>query len=211
MPSGDLPGGMRLQDAQDRLVALASTQHGVFGARQIVGTGVTAQHLEHLVRRRVIVRVGPQAYRFAGVPPSWHGDLAAGLHALGPTGCVSHRAAARLHGFDRFVYDDPEFTVRRRRRGAFFLDAVIHTSLVLPASDIVTVDGLATTSPVRTIIDLAAVRIRDERLEAAVDSALRLRLATLDAIVERLGQLRGKGRAGVRRLDRVLVTSGGHS
>jgi hypothetical protein len=183
----------------------------VFGARQLAEFGISAQQVHNLVERGSVQRLDPQVYRMAGVPRSWLGDLSAGLHGLGPDAVVSHQAAARLHRFDRFSWDTLEFTVRRRRRGAFFLDATIHTSLVLPSSDIVTVRGLRTTHPVRTVIDLAALRIREERLEAAVDSAVRLHLASLDDIARRLQQLRGKGRRGVRRLDRVLVTSGGHT
>jgi hypothetical protein len=183
----------------------------VFGARQLAELGISAQQVNRLVGRGSVRRLDPQVYRMAGVPRSWLGDLSAGLHGLGPDAVVSHQAAAKLHGFDRFTRDVLEFTVKRRRRGAFFLDATIHTSLVLPSSDIVEVRGLRTTHPIRTVIDLAALRIREERLEAAVDSAVRLRHATLDDIARRLQQLRGKGRRGVRRLDRVLVTSGGHT
>lgn len=199
------------QEAHHRLARLAKDQYGAFGTRQIGGLGVTDDQLRHLARRGLIERLAPQVFLMAGVPPSWRTDLSTGLLSLGPTAVVSHEAAAKLHGFDRFGRDVVEFTVRRRRRGAFFLDARIHTSLILPARDIVNVDGLRVTHPVRTIIDLAALRIRDVRLEAAVDSAIRLQLASIDEIVRRLGQLRGKGRAGVRRLDRVLVTSGGHT
>jgi len=202
---------VNLREANRYLHELASAQHGVLGTRQLDGTEVTGQHLQQLVDRGSLIRLAPQVYRFAGVPSGWRGDLAAGLHCLGPTSVVSHRAAAQLLGLDRFVHDDLEFSVARRRRGAFFLDAVVHTTLILPARDVAVVDGLRTTNAVRTVIDLAAVRVSTTRLEAAVDSALRLGLASLDAIAARLEQLRGKGRRGVRRLDRVLASSGGHS
>lgn len=200
-----------LREAQASLTRLAVQQHGVFGTRQLAALGITGPQVDRLLARGSVHRLGPQVYRMAGVPRTWRGDLSAGLQGLGPDAVVSHRAAAKLHGFDRFGWNELEFTVKRRRRGAFFLDATIHTSLVLPVSDIVEVDGLRTTHPIRTVIDLAALRIREERLEAAVDSTVRLGLATLDDIARRLQQLRGKGRRGVRRLDRVLVTSGGHT
>ena len=200
-----------LHDIQTSLGQVASRQHGVFGTRQLPDLGITCDQVHQLVRRGSIERLDPQVYRMAGAPRTWMSDLSAGLHGLGPDAVVSFRAAAKLHGFDRFTHDELEFTVMRRRRGAFFLDATIHTSLVLPKSDIVIIRGLRTTHPIRTIIDLAALRIREERLEAAVDSAVRLGLASVDNIARRLQQLRGKGRSGVRRLDRVLVTSGGHS
>lgn len=203
--------GMDVHAAQALLADLASRQHGAFGARQLQALGISDQDVQQLVRRGSVTRSGPQAYRMAGVPRTWLSDLSVGVHALGPTAVVSHRAAARLHGLDRFGRDGPEFTVRRRRRGGFVLDAPVHTTLVLPTIDHTVTAGLPVTSPVRTVIDLAAVRVSAERLEAAVDSVIRLRLATLDEIAKRLDQLRGKGRRGVRRLDQILVTSGGES
>jgi len=202
---------VELVQVQQLVGELAAQNHGTVGARELTTAGVTRQQIGHLVDRGSLTRLGPQTYRPAGVPPNWRSDLAGGLHALGPGTVVSHRAAAKLLGLDRFGREPLEFTVRRRRRGAFFLEAVIHTSLTMPDSDTIEVAGLPTTTATRTIIDLAALRINDERLEAAVDSSLRLGLADLEGIMERLGELRGKGRRGVRRLDRVLLTSGGHS
>jgi hypothetical protein len=202
---------MELREVQRLLANLAETQYGVFGVEQLAGTTTSTKTIHHLVRRGSIERLGPRTYRMSGVPQSWRSDLAAGLHALGPTAVVSHRAAARLHGFDRFNGGELEFTVARDRRGAFFLAALVHTSLRLPDLDTTCVAGLRVTNAARTIIDLAGTRVRNDRLEAAVDSALRLRLTTTDEIAARLRDLRGKGRRGVRRLDRVLVTSGGHS
>ena len=49
------------------------------------------------------------------------------------------------------------------------------------------------------------------RVEAAIDSALRLGLTDLDELLHRLNALRGKGRRGVERLETMLITSGGHS
>lgn len=209
--AGCLPGAVDVRAAQARLAELASLQHGIIGTRQLPPLGISHQDVQQLVRRGSVVQVGPQAFRMAGVPDTWLTALSIGVQSLDDRAVVSHRAAARLHGFDRFRHDPPEFTVRRRRRGAFVVDAPVHTTLVLPELDRTVVAGLPVTSAIRTIIDLAAVRVGTQRLEAAVDSTLRLGLATLDEIAARLHQLRGRGRRGVRRLDQVLLTSGGES
>jgi hypothetical protein len=91
------------------------------------------------------------------------------------------------------------------------IDAIVHTSLIIPDIDIVEIDGLRVTSPARTIIDLAGIHIKTVRVEAAIDSALRLGLTNLDELLHRLNALRGKGRRGVERLEKMLITSGGHS
>jgi very-short-patch-repair endonuclease len=77
----------------------------------------------------------------------------------------------------------------------------IHITPPLTFDDIRHIDGIPVTTPERTIIDLAAVEDPD-RLEDALDSALRRRLTT----VRRL-QLRMRaesGRKGVGKLRRLL-------
>ena len=87
----------------------------------------------------------------------------------------------------------------------------VHTTTKIGAVDVLTVCGFRCASATRTILDLAAVRASPERVAAAVDSAIRLRLSAPMVLVERLGELRGKGRHGVRLLDRLLLDSGGES
>lgn len=89
--------------------------------------------------------------------------------------------------------------------------AVVHSTTYRDPHDVRRVGGLPTTSPERTILDLARSRTSTARLEAAVDSALRLRLTTLDRIIERVSDLRGAGRWGTAQLDVLLLDSGGHT
>ena len=56
-----------------------------------------------------------------------------------------------------------------------------------------------------------ACTLKTVRVEAAIDSALRLGLTNLAELLHRLNALRGKGRRGVERLEKMLITSGGHS
>jgi very-short-patch-repair endonuclease len=55
----------------------------------------------------------------------------------------------------------------------------------------------------RTLIDLAAV-LDDVQLETAIESARRQELTSLTALESRFATLRGPGRAGAKRLQRVL-------
>ena len=55
------------------------------------------------------------------------------------------------------------------------------------------------------------MRADANRIGAAIDSAVRLRLSAPLVIEERLATLRGSGRYGVRLIDRLLVDSGGES
>ena len=103
-----------------------------------------------------------------------------------------------------------EFTVPRRARG-LACSATVHTTDSVGPIDVVMVDGFRCSSATRTIIDLAYAGTPTVRLEAAIDSAVRLGLSAPLVLERRLAELRGPGRWGARTLDRLLVDSGGES
>ena len=98
-----------------RVSARASRQHGLIRTDQVPSS--QQDRLRHLARRGIIRRVAKGVYGVSGAPHSWHQDLQAGVWSLGPTSVVSHRAAARLHGFDAFDLEAVEFTIGRACRG----------------------------------------------------------------------------------------------
>jgi hypothetical protein len=195
-----------------RITELAASQHGLVRLEQLE----PAEHrrMRHLNDRGIIERVATGVYRVSGSPMTWAQSLQAGLWALGRGAVVSHASAARLHRFDRFEdITSLEFTVARghRERRPANLDVVVHSTTRPLNGDLRHVEGLAVTSPVRTILDLARAGVPNPLLEAAIDSALRLRLTSLGHLIQRVEEVKGPGRHGVARLDDLLVTSGGHS
>lgn len=190
---------------------LAADQHGLVRTDQFAVDD--RGRLRHLARRGMLERLARGVYRVTGAPKSWEQQLQAGVWALGSTAAVSHAAAARLHGFDGFDRAGVEFVVDRACRGRrpAGIECRIHTTSALRPVDIVRVGGLPTTSAVRTILDLARDGARDADVEAAIDSAVRLRLTTVAVIERRLMEIDGPARWGVARLDRMLGSSGGHS
>lgn len=200
------------RDLISRVTSLAERQHGVVRLAQFP----PSQHrsVRHLAERGVLERVGTGLYRVCGSSPTWRQAIQIGVWALGNEVVVSHASAARLHGFDRYDGSEAvEFTVTRgqRNRGVLGLDATVHSSTVRVKGDIRRVDGLPVTSPERTIVDLARAGVATSLLEAAIDSALRLRLTTLDHLIDRIDACKGPARRGVARLDELVLTSGGHS
>ncbi len=177
--------------ATELITELAARQHGVFAVRQL--DGVTRRWVENLSRRGVLRRVAPGVYVLAGSPDTWRRRLTIGLLALGEESWVSHDAAARLHKLDRVPVDAVEFTVPRRARGRR-MPFTVHTTADLPKLDRVTVEGFRCLSATRTIIDLAHARVPGIRLEAAIDSAVRLGLTSPVVLATRLAELRGPGR-----------------
>jgi len=194
----------------DIITALARSQHGVVATSQLVQLGVTRRWVDNLVRRSVLRRAASGVYVVAGSVPSYRQQLTVGLLALGEDSWVSHEAARALHGLDRSRPDVVEFTIPRRG-GRPRLPFTIHTTLWLPPIDRVVVEQLRCTSATRTVIDLAYAAVPPVRLEAAIDSAVRLGLTSPLVLERRLADMRGSGRRGVRLLDALLVDAGGHS
>jgi len=193
-----------------QLTLRAANQYGLITLDQLRTLGVTRRQLADLVAAGWLHLLAPRVYGVAGAPASLERRTQLGLLHLGDGAVVSYEAAARLHRFDRHLADAVEFTVprsRRHMRGAF----QVHSTTDLPAIDRVRVAGFPRTSATRTIIDLARARIPSVRLEAAIDSAVRTGASSPLVLTRRLDDLRGPGRWGARRLDQLLLESGGHT
>jgi predicted transcriptional regulator of viral defense system len=201
---------MKMSELVSHISAVASSQHGLVRVSDVDDR--SRRQLRHLAERHLLERVGREVYRISGSPVTWEQRLQAGVWSLGDTAVVSHAAAARLHGFEGFTDDTIEFTVERHRRGTGrSVDGTVHTTTDSTRHDSVRVRGLPVTSGARTVLDLARAGCALPRLEAAVDSAIRLRLTTLDRLIERARSTTGSGRWGYGALDSVLLTSGGHT
>jgi very-short-patch-repair endonuclease len=196
------------------LAVIAARNDGLVDECQLRSVGVVGpgdrRVLARLVREGRLVKAAPQVWQVEGAPPTWCQRLRIGLIALGERACVSHDAAAQLHRFDRTPSDRVEFTVPRpaKRPPA---GSAVHSTRYLPPIDVVRVDGLRTTSATRTVIDLARARVSEERLAAAIDSAVRTGSSSPATLQRRLAALRGPGRWGCRRIDELLAGSGGHT
>jgi hypothetical protein len=190
--------------------SVAADQHGAISVRQLRAAGLTARARKAAVAAGWLTRIDPTVVVTAGSPDSWHRRLWVGMLALDGHGWVSHEAAARLHGLDRTRPDAVEFTVPRNCR-KLSCSANVHTTRHVGPVDVITVAGLRCSSATRTIIDLARARVPSARLEAAIDSAVRLGLSAPLVLERRLDELRGPGRWGARALDPLLIDSGGES
>jgi very-short-patch-repair endonuclease len=192
------------------LAGLAAAHHGALSVAAARSAGLTAKAQRGAEQRGELVQIHPNVIVIGGAPRTWRQQLHAGSLALSGRGWVSHRAAAQLHGFDRFVHDVVEFTVDRTARQLTTVGR-LHTTERVGPLDLVTVEDLRCTSATRTILDLAAIGIAESSLAAAIDSAVRLRLSAPVAIEHRLAELRLTTQRGARALDVLLMDSGGES
>lgn len=193
-----------------RVMQLAAEQHGAVAHRQLRTAGMAPRAQRAAEAAGWLRAVESSVVVVAGSPDTWLRRVHVALLAVGEHGWLSHESAARLHGLDRSTSKVVELTVQRASRSVR-CSATVHTTEHVGPLDVVTVDGLRCTSATRTIIDLAASGARRGRLEAAIDSAVRLGLSAPIVIERRLAELRGPGRRGARELDRLLVDSGGET
>jgi very-short-patch-repair endonuclease len=188
----------------------AAEQHGAVSVNQMRESGLTARAQRAAEAKGQLRMVEAGVAVVAGSPDTWFQRLQIGLLALGPEAWVSHEAAAALLEFDKCLFEPLAFTKPRGVRTTTCVGPVHATATIGPL-DVITVKGFRCSSATRTIIDLAYIGVPPARLAAAIDSAVRSRMSAVPVIERRLGELRCRGRRGVRALDRLMPDSGGET
>jgi very-short-patch-repair endonuclease/predicted transcriptional regulator of viral defense system len=154
-----MEGKLRPDDI-DRLISdLAERQHGVTALRQLVEIGVTRKAVEFRLRCARLHRVHRGVYAVGHRLLSADGWRMAAVLAAGPRAVVSHVDAAAIHGLLQSSRAITEVTLPYRRKPSRGIRA--HYAR-LPPDEITTVRGIPVTTVPRTILDLAAVRRRED-------------------------------------------------
>ena len=195
----------------DAAYHLARRQHGAISNRQLRRLGIGARVQRTLMAAERFEVAVPGVVVVSGSADTWRRRLSVGLLALGPKAFVSHEGAAALLDLDRSRPEAVAFTVPRSCRIVEVPGATVHTTTHIGPVDVLSVDGFRCTSATRTVLDLAASGADADRLGAAIDSAIRLHLSAPLVLIERLADLRGPGRHGVRLLDQLLLDTGGET
>jgi predicted transcriptional regulator of viral defense system len=197
-------GGLydRVLDPPDRRLAeIASAQAGVVSYRQAAQAGLSATAVQKRVAAGRLHRVHRRVYAVGHPRLSASGRRIAAVLACGEGAGVSHLTAAdqlavlpsagpRIH------------VVVPSRAGRAVAGMTVHRSGTLMAADVEPVDGVPTTTPARTLLDLADVVGRG-RLVRALETADRLGLLDARALDETLR--RGGARPAAHRLRAVLA------
>jgi hypothetical protein len=184
-------------DGLDRLVSkIAEQHHGVFGAQHLRELGVKPHERHYRLRIGRWISVHEGAYRVAGTPLTWRGQVLAACWAGGLRAVASHRSAAELWELPGRDGRAVELTCPRRRR-ARHDGLIVHESRVLDdVVDFTRLDGIPVTTAARTIFDLASFR-SSSTVDLAIDRALRRGLVSFDELQVTLARLTRRGRAGV--------------
>lgn len=201
-------------DALRRVADTATGQHGAITAEQIGMAGLSPDQLRRRVQSGILDQVLPHTFRSPFSAPSPRADIASLVLDCAPEAFASGPSAAALHQLDGFALKAPFHVTVLRGRNVQRAHHFVHTTIELPLIDRAVVDGIATFSATRTLIDVARF-VRPDRLTAALDAALRDGLTSEDALHRRITQLRSSGRYGIPQLLAVIegseISRGGHS
>jgi very-short-patch-repair endonuclease len=188
-----------------RLWALARRQHGVVSWAQLLGLGFTAKAIEHRIAKGRLHRIHRGVYAVGRPELTQRGHWMAAVLYCGPTALLSHESAAALWrirleprrppGSPSPIHVSLDAAVFRQSDGIR-----IHRRSNLTPADRATHHDIRVTSPVCTLVDLAATLPRGE-VEAAIGEADKLDLVNPEDLRAALDDLpRRPGLAKLRKL-----------
>lgn len=140
-------------------------------------------------------------FTIAGAPATGHQELL--VATLAHRAAAFGPSAAWLHGLMPHRPSLPHVG-RCSRTGARPMGVVLHHVRELPERDLTTVDSIRTTTPTRSLLDLAAV-LDDDQMLRVTARACRLGLTHVDRLIQRHLELRRRGGNGIGRMACVLV------
>ena len=183
----------------EHLEDLAATQNSLLTRRQCLDA--LGSHWRRSAFARSVEAVHANVVRLRGSPRSWLQDLHAACLAI--AGAVaSHRSAARLHRLNFVPAIRLEVTVGRRT-GSRVRGVILHRSNKLLPEHITVVNGVPTTTILRTLFDLSAV-LSVPRLGMVVDDARRRGLISYAEVQTVREEMRARGRRRTTYVDAVL-------
>lgn len=183
------------------IAALAASQHGVLARTQALARGLNPRQVDHRLAIGRWTEIHPAVYAISGAPLTWRGMAKAAELWAAPDGVLSHRTAGRLLGIDGLKYVPLEVS---SLRGLHSPGPLVHRPRRLPTSQVIVVDGIRTTEPARTILDICAVA-RPWEAEAALDSALSDGVIDWGDLRRILAAEARRGRNGVGRLRQLMA------
>jgi very-short-patch-repair endonuclease len=139
------------------VAAIAAVQHGVVTFAQLIGAGLTKSGVNRRVAVGRLHRLYRGVYAVGHTGLSDKGRWMAAVLAHGEGAVLSHRSAAELWGLLDPRQCVIDITVRSRSGRSRRKGIRLHRSRSLPSSATTVVDGIAVTTPARTLVDLKLV------------------------------------------------------
>jgi very-short-patch-repair endonuclease len=189
-----------------RLLHLASEQHGVVSRTQARLYGLTDRAIRGAVAHDVLEPLHRQVLRATGSAVTWEQKLLAAVFAGGSGTVASHRSTARLAALDRFDDEHVEIAVPHDHRTYVApkgIDVVTHWTSRLDECDTTTFSAIPSMTVLRMLLCLGAVVSR-ANVVRALDCAERAELVKRDDLLARLADVRESGRTGIRVIAEIL-------
>lgn len=187
------------------IALLACRQHGIFTRSQALNAGASSAQVQRRVRSGSWVKLARGVYGLPGAPPTWRRHILMSCFAAGADAVVSHRSAAVLHGFAGFRPGVPELSVPHGSTPSS--NNRVHQVVSLLESERGRLDGIPTTTKLRTVFDLASVT-NAERLGTTIDDLVVGRVIRLEDLLAGFDRYARRGRPGVAVLRAVVEQRG---
>lgn len=185
------------------LAVAASRSHGVITRTELLAAGYSRHQIQRAIDIGELLRAHAGVFRVAAAPRSWHQRVLVAVHAAGPGALASHRSAAALWGLDGGTQGTPEIVAPRHLRSWAIDLGRRHESKDLHLAEAAERLAIPCTGLTRTLVDLGAV-MPLERVQQAIDDAVRRRLCTWDDLLHTLAMHSRKGRNGVGAFRAIL-------
>jgi predicted transcriptional regulator of viral defense system len=153
-----------------QLYETAESQAGYFAAHQARESGFTWERLSSNVDRGRFIRIRHGIYRLTQYPGSEFEDLLVAWLRTGPDSVISHESALALYDLSDVLPAEIHIIVPRtssRRRPGIRQ----HTHRLDP-NEVTTREGLPVTTVPRTLADVAAAGLAEEKVRQAIREAI---------------------------------------
>lgn len=185
------------------LAQIAATQDGVFTIAQAESMGVDRSITRRAAARGVVAAIRPGVYRFAGTPLSTRRVIRAAVLSGGEGAVASHESCLHLHQVPGIPVGLPVIAVAPGRR-ANHSGIRVHRLVDQHPEHRITIDGIATTTLGRGVVDVSSVFSR-QRMEWVLDQVtISKRSVTPGAIARVFRQVNHRGRRGIGALGELL-------
>jgi len=179
---------------------VAATQAGYFTAAQALKVGYSYPAQKYNVDRGSWVRIERGVFRLAAWPVGHHDDLVRWSLWSRGRAVVSHQTALSVHELGDFNPARVHLTVPLNFRPT--APGVVLHKADLPAEDIREHEGYRITTPLRSLLDVAAEGADPALFADALDEAIRHGLTTSEQLLRRAGAF---GSDAVLAVERALT------
>ena len=180
-----------------------ATHHGIATLQAALAAGVSEAAWYRALRTGELEALHPGVARMPGSPRTREQRIMAAVLGAGPGAMASHRSGAHLWGVRRPDHDPVDVVVDRRTTSARLHHVVVHHPRDLEELRPIVRSGIATTSPMRMLLDLGAVD--RPSVPSAVDQIVSTRIVSPAALHSFLLRHQRPGRSGVRALRSALA------